>query len=347
MLNKIIKFSLGNRLTVLVITIVVMLAGLWALLQTDVDIFPDLSAPTVVVMTEAPGMAPEEVEKTVTFPIETAVNGAAGVRRVRSSSSTGFSVVWVEFDWDEDVYQARQMVSERINNLTNDLPASVGTPTLGPQSSILGEMLIIGINSDTVPLLELRALADRLIAPRLLSVKGVSQVSVIGGEEKEYQIMLSPERMRRMDVTLSQVLESVEGLNENVGGSIHYEYGNEYIIKGQIATTDPDDIARCVVASDGESIVTIADIAEVQIGGKQPRLGVASIEGQPSVLITVTKQAGAGTIGLTENIEKELSKLVKALPQGVNIHTDIFRQSDFIDHSIGNLQRSLFEGAIF
>ncbi len=347
MLNKIIHFSLANRLTVLVVTAVALLSGMWALLQTEVDIFPDLSAPTVVVMTEAPGMAPEEVEKTVTFPIETAVNGAAGVRRVRSASSTGFSVVWVEFDWNEDVYQARQMVSERINNLSNDLPAGVGAPTLGPQSSILGEMLIIGLTSDTVPLLELRAVADRVIAPRLLSIKGVSQVSVIGGEEKEFQILLSPERMRRMDVSLSQVLESVEGLNENVGGSIHYEYGNEYIIKGQVSTTDPEEIGRCVVASDGESIVTLDDIAEVTVGGKQPRLGTASIQGEPSVLITVTKQAGAGTISLTENIEKELQKLEHALPAGVSVHTDIFRQSDFIDNSIGNLQRSLFEGAIF
>ncbi len=347
MLNKIIHFSLTNRLTVLVITLVVVVAGMFALLETDVDIFPDLSAPTVVVMTEAPGMAPEEVEQTVTFPIETAVNGAAGVRRVRSASSTGFSVVWVEFDWNEDVYQARQMVSERLNNLANEMPEGAGVPTLGPQSSILGEMLIIGLTSDSVPLLELRALADRVISPRLLSVKGVSQVSVIGGEEKEYQILLSPERMRRMDVTLTQVLESVDQLNHNVGGSIHYEYGNEYIIKGQLSTTDTEEIARCVIASNGENIVTIGDIAEVKIGGKQPRLGVASIKGVPSVLITVTKQAGAGTIGLTEQLESELHKLEQAFPAGIEVTTNIFRQSDFIEHSIGNLQRSLFEGAIF
>ncbi len=347
MLNKIIHFSLANRLTVMVLSLVVVVAGLFALLNTEVDIFPDLNAPTVVVMTEAPGMAPEEVEQTVTFPIETAVNGAAGVRRVRSSSSTGFSVVWVEFDWGTEQLAARQIVSERIASVQADMPATVGTPTLGPQSSILGEMLIIGLTSDTVPLIELRAIADRVIAPQLLSVKGVSQVSVIGSQEKEYQIKLSTERMRNMGVTLTQVLESLDGFNENIGGGIHYEYGNEYIVKGALSTADIDQLAACVIASDSGGVVTIGDIAEIVVDGKYPRMGVASVRGIPSVLITVTKQSGAGTISLTNTIEEKLETIHHTLPSGIDIATDIFRQSDFIDHSIDNLQRSLFEGAIF
>lgn len=347
MLNKIIHFSLNNRLTVLVLGVVIVVAGLFALLGTEVDIFPDLNAPTVVVMTEAPGMAPEEVEQTVTFPIETSVNGATGVRRVRSSSSTGFSVVWIEFDWGMEQLEARQIVSERIANVANELPRTVGTPTLGPQSSILGEMLIVGLTSDTVPLLELRAIADRVIAPQLLAVKGVSQVSVIGSQEKEYQIKLSTERMRNMGVTLTQVLECLDGFNENIGGGIHYEYGNEYIVKGALSTSDLEQLSAAVVASDTDGVVTVGDIADVEIGGKNPRMGVASVRGVPSVLITVAKQSGAGTISLTKTLEEKLETIHRTLPAGIVVSTDIFRQSDFIGHSIDNLQRSLFEGAIF
>lgn len=347
MLNKIIRYSLNSRLTVLVLSAVVLVAGMITLFSTEVDIFPDLNAPTVVVMTEAPGMAPEEVEKTVTYPIETAVNGASGVRRVRSSSTTGFSVVWVEFDWDTDVYKARQIVAERIAGVGDQLPANVGTPTLGPQSSILGEMMIIGLTADTTSLMELRTIADRVLTPRLLSLAGVAQVSVLGGDEKEYQILLSPDRMRALDVSLSEVIDATAALNDNASGSIHYEYGNEYIIKGDINTTSLDDIAQAVVKADADGVVLVGDIAEVQIGGKQPRLGAGSVKGRPSVIITITKQPAVGTIGLTKKIDEMLAETAKTLPQDVVVSTDIFRQSDFIDNSIGNLQKSLFEGAIF
>lgn len=347
MLNRIIHFSLHSRLTVLVLTVVAMAAGMVALINTDVDIFPDLNAPTVVVMTEAPGMAPEEVEKTVTYPIETAVNGSSGVRRVRSSSTTGFSVVWVEFDWDTDPYLARQIVSERIAGVEGNLPSGTGTPTLGPQSSILGEMMIIGLTGDSISMVNLRDIADRLIAPRLLAVSGVAQVSVIGGDPKEYQILVSPDKLKYYGVSLDQVLEAAQNINDNVGGGILYQYGNEYIIKGDVNTTDTGQIGACVVSSDENGIVCIRDVADVTVGGSMPRLGAASVKGKPSVLVTVSKQPSIGTIGLTEQIESVLHELKPSIGPDVTVSTDIFRQSDFISNSIGNLQRSLFEGAIF
>lgn len=324
-----------------------MVLGVAALLQTEVDIFPDLNAPTVVVMTEAQGMAPEEVEKSVTFPIETAVNGASGLRRLRSSSTTGFSVVWAEFDWNTDIYLARQIVSERLAGVSDDLPPTAGTPTMGPQSSILGEMLIISLTSDSTSLLGLRDIADRVISPRLLAISGVAQVSVLGGEEMEYQIKLQPEQMRRLGVTMSETLDAVESLNDNVGGGVVYEYGNEYIIKGDFNTRDLDELAMSVVRSDADGVVRLSDIARVEVGGKQPKLGAASVKGHPAVLVTVTKQPHVGTIGLTKKIEDALASLHASLPADIEIGTDIFRQSDFIDNSIGNLQRSLFEGALF
>lgn len=245
MLNKIIKASLDNRLAVLVLSGVLLCVGVAVMMRTEVDIFPDLNAPTVVVMTEAPGMAPEEIEKTVTYPVETAVNGSAGVRRVRSSSTTGFSVVWVEFDWDTDVYRARQIVSEKLSEISGDLPPGVGSPTLGSQSSILGEMLIIGLTSDsTTTLTDLRTIADRQIRPRLLSIAGVSQVSVIGGDAKEFQIRLCPAKMQRHGVSLSEVREAVAGMNRNAPGSVVYDYGNEYIVKGDIMTADTAALAN-------------------------------------------------------------------------------------------------------
>ncbi len=348
MLNRIIKASLDNRLAVLVLSGVLLCIGVAVMMRTEVDIFPDLNAPTVVVMTEAPGMAPEEIEKTVTYPVETAVNGSAGVRRVRSSSTTGFSVVWVEFDWDTDVYRARQIVSEKLSEINGDLPPGVGSPTLGSQSSILGEMLIIGLTSDsTTTLTDLRTIADRQIRPRLLSIAGVSQVSVIGGDAKEFQIRLCPAKMQRHGVSLSEVREAVAGMNRNAPGSVVYDYGNEYIVKGDIMTADTAALANSVVVSDGARLVRLSDIAEVAVGGEEPRLGVASVEAQPAVLLTVTKQPGAGTITLTDKIDQQLATLSKTFPPGVEIHTDIFRQADFINNSISNLQESLFVGAIF
>ena len=236
MLNKIIRFSLNNRLLVIVAAALLMAAGVYVMNRTEVDVFPDLNAPTVVVMTEAGGMAAEEVEQLVTFPIETAVNGATGVRRVRSSSTTGFSVVWVEFDWDTDIYTARQIVSEKIAMATEELPENVGNPTLGPQSSILGELLIVGMTADTTSMLDLRTMADWTIRPRLLSTGGVAQVAVLGGDIKEYQVLIHPDKMKYYGVTLGEVMAVTRGMNQNTNGGVIYEYGNEYIVRGVVST---------------------------------------------------------------------------------------------------------------
>ncbi len=347
MLNRIIRFSLDNRIIVLALSGFLLLFGLIAVMNTEVDIFPDLNAPTVVVMTEAPGYAPEEVEKLVTFPIETAVNGATDVRRVRSSSATGFSVVWVEFDWGTDIYIARQIVSEKLAAVAESMPPGVGNPTLGPQSSILGEVMIIGLTSDSTSMIDLRSLADRVIRPRLLSIGGVSQVSVIGGDVKEYQILVSPEKMRYHGVTLQQVLDCTESINNNATGGVLYEHGNEYLIKGDINTRSIEDIAKTVVRSEGDSLILLSDIADVSTGPQEPRLGVASEKTKSAVLLTVTKQPSTGTIELVDKIKSELSSLKHNIPADIKISTDIFDQSEFIDSSISNLQVSLFEGALF
>ncbi len=347
MLDKIIKFSLDNRLLIVVLSVALLLGGMVALFKTEVDIFPDLNAPTVVVMTEALGMAPEEVEQLVTFPIETSMNGAAGVRRVRSSSATGFSVVWVEFDWSTKMQTARQTVAERLPALQSTLPSGAGIPTLGPQSSILGEILIIGLTSDSLTLGELRSAADRLIRPRLLAVSGVSQVSVIGGEVEEYSIVLLPEKMRHLGVTLQEVAAALENFNSNASGGIIYDYDNEYLVKATLSTSDVEEMGKVVVKSDGETPVLLNDIADIKIGAKTPEIGKASLNGESAVLITLTKQPRVGSIELTERIMDEIDNLKSTLPDGICINTDIFRQADFIGNSVSNLQSSLFEGAIF
>ena len=348
MLDKIIHFSLHNRLLILVASVLLLIGGTYTAFHTEVDVFPDLNAPTVVVMTEAGGMAAEEVEQLVTFPIETAVNGATGVRRVRSSSTTGFSVVWVEFDWDTDVYLARQIVSEKLAAASEDFPSNVGKPTLGPQSSILGELLIVCLTSDSTSMLDLRTLADWTIRPRLLSTGGVAQVAVLGGDIKEYQILLHPERMKYYGVTLSEVMDFTRGMNQNTNGGVIYEYGNEYIVRGVLSTTDVNKMARSVVKlGAGGAPVMLEDIADVKVGAQQPKLGLASEKGKPAVLITVTKQPNTGTIELTEKLEEALKDLQKNLPADVKVSTDTFRQSRFIESSISNVQSSLYEGAIF
>ena len=347
MLNKIIHFSLQNRLLVLVASVLLLIGGTYTAFHTEVDVFPDLNAPTVVVMTEAGGMAAEEVEQLVTFPIETAVNGATGVRRVRSSSTTGFSVVWVEFDWDTDIYLARQIVSEKLATVGESLPENVGNPTLGPQSSILGELLIVGLTADSTSMLDLRTLADWTIRPRLLSTGGVAQVAVLGGDIKEYQILLHPERMKHYGVTLGEVMEVTRGMNQNTNGGVIYEYGNEYIVRGVVSTEDVQEMARAVIKTAGGVPIVLEDVADVRIGAQQPKLGLASEKGKPAVLITVTKQPNTGTIELTEKLEAALKDLQKNLPADVHVSTDTFRQSRFIESSISNVQHSLYEGAIF
>lgn len=347
MLNKIIQYSLHNRLLVMIAAVALLVWGSITANNMEVDVFPDLNAPTVVVMTEAQGMAPEEVERLVTFPVETAVNGATDVRRVRSSSTTGFSVVWVEFEWGTNIYTARQIVSEKLATLGETLPSNVGQPTLGPQSSILGEIMIIGLTADTTSLQDLRTMADWTIRPRLLSTGGVAQVAVIGGDIKEYQILLDPARMKHYGITLEEVMPVVENMNQNATGGILYEYGNEYIVQGVMATTHTDELGKAVVKTIGGVPVLISDIAEISIGAKTPKLGLASEKGKPAVLVTVTKQPGTNTLELTDKLDASVADLQKTLPEDVKISTDIFRQSRFIDSSIDNIQKALFEGSIF
>ena len=336
-----------NRLVILVCALLLMIWGTYTAFNTDVDVFPDLNAPTVVIMTEANGMAPEEVERLVTFPVETAVNGAMDVRRVRSSSTTGFSVVWVEFDWGTDIYRARQIVSEKLAVLGESLPENVGKPTLGPQSSILGEMMILGLTAESTSLLDLRTIADWTIRPRLLSTGGVAQVAVIGGDIKEYQILLDPARMKHYGVGLNEVLDVCRNMNRNANGGVLYEFDNEYIIRGVLSTSKAEEIAQGVVKTVNEYPVTLGDIATVKIGGKSPKLGTASERTKPAVLITVTKQPDTSTEKLTEKLDEIVVDLRKNLPADVHVSTDIFRQSHFIDNSINNVKKSLFEGSFF
>lgn len=347
MLDKIIRFSLQNRAFVLMAAVLLMVGGIYTTSHIDVDVFPDLNAPTVVVMTEATGMAPEEVERLVTFPVETAMNGASDVRRVRSSSTAGFSVVWVEFDWGTDIYRDRQIVSEKLAEVGESLPPDCGKPTLGPQSSILGEAMIIGLDSDTTSMQDLRTLADWTFRPRLLSLGGVAQVTVIGGDMKEYQIKLSPEKMKHYDVSLQEVISATESMNRNSTGGVLYEYGNEYIIRGLLSTDDIDGIGRAVVRMQGDVPITLNNIAEIAVGPKAPVLGVASHRGKPAVLMTVTKQPDASTALLTEKLDKAVEDLKSQIPSDVNVSTDIFRQQKFIDSSIDNIKKSLYEGALF
>ena len=335
-------------MVILVIAALCLVAGIYSTMHTEVDVFPDLNAPTVVVMTEAEGMAPEEVERLVTFPIETAVNGATNVRRVRSSSATGFSIVNIEFDWGTDIYKARQIVSEKIAMVGADLPENVGNPTLGPQASILGELMIIGLTADTTSMQDLRTIADWTIRPRLLSTGGVAQVAVMGGDIKEYQILMDPGKMRRHGVSMDEVIYAVKGMNQNASGGTLYEYGNEYIVRGLLSTNDIDELKKAVVKTSENGLpITLDAIADVRIGPKTPVLGVASNDGKPAVLLTVTKQPNTNTLALTGRLDNALDELKANLPADVKINSQIFRQSRFIDSSIDNVKKSLIEGAIF
>lgn len=346
MLNKIITFSLKNRLLVLLSAVLLTLGGAYIASDMEVDVFPDLTAPTVVVMTEAHGMAPEEVERLVSFPIETAVNGATNVRRVRSSSSAGFSIVWVEFDWGTDIFKARQIVSEKLITIGEGLPIGVGSPTLAPQSSIMGEILLIGLTSDSTSQMELRTIAEWTIRPALLATGGVSQVTIIGGDFKQYQVLINPAKMKYYDVTLSELMETCNGMNQNATGGVMNEYGNEYIIRGMVRTNSLSEIGKAVVKLKGNYPVKLEDVAEVTIGSS-PKIGYSSLNGKPAVILTVLKQPNTNTLELTKTIDDNIAELKKSLPGHVTINTNIFRQADFIESSINNVQKALIEGSFF
>ena len=312
----------------------------------EVDVFPDLTAPTVVVLTEAHGMAPEEVEKLVTFPIETSVNGATNVRRVRSSSSAGISIVWVEFEWDTDIYKARQIVNEKITAVAEKLPQGVGNPTMGPQSSIMGEIMLVSVTADETSQIDLRTIADWTIRPRLLATGGVSQVIVIGGEYKQYQILASPQKMNYYNVSLNELLKASEEANGNSSGGFMNEYNNEYIVKGIGRTSDIKEIGKSVIKTVNGNTIKIEDVAEIKIGSSL-KIGDGSLKGQPAVIMTVMKQPSTNTLELTETIDASIADIQKNLPKDVHINTKIFRQADFINASISNIQKTLLEGTAF
>ena len=346
MLDKIIKYSLNNRLIILVSGLLILLAGSFITSRIDIDIFPDLNAPTVVVMTEAHGMAPEEVEKLVTFPIETAINGATGIRRVRSSSSTGFSIVWAEFNWGVDIYNARQIVSEKLQTINDALPTGAGNPMLAPQSSLLGEIMIFSISSDSIDPLQLRTLAEWEIRPQLLAVGGVAQITIIGGEYKEYQILADPYQMKNYEVTMNELLEASQSTNENASGGFINEFGNEYIIRGIARTTDIEEIGNTVIKMREGAPVLLQNVCTVKIGAA-PKIGDGSYRGESAVVITVNKQPNINTIDLTEELNTTISEIQEKLPDYIQFNKDIFEQSDFIDIAVSNVRKALLEGAVF
>ena len=347
MINKIIHFSLHNRLSVMIVSALMLIAGAYTASRMEVDVFPDLTSPTVVVMTEAPGMASEEVERLVTFPIETALNGATDVRRVRSATTTGFSTVTVEFDWGTDIYLARQIVAEKLSGIGERLPQGAQTPVLAPQSSLLGEVMVIGLTADSTSLEELRTLADWTLRPRLLSTGGVAQVTVVGGDIREYQIVASPQLMRHYNVSLDELLTATQSMNADASGGILNQYGNEYIVRGMVRTTSPEEIASSVVKLSPEGTpVTIADIAQVRTGGKTPKMGDASVNGIRAVRLSVTKQPATGTLELTDLLDTTIADIARNLPPDVQVTTEIFRQATFIESSVNNIERALIEGGV-
>ena len=346
MLNNIIDFSLKNRLLVLFMAFILLLGGSYVATQMEVDVFPDLTAPSVVVLTEAHGMATEEVERLVTFPIETAVNGATNVRRVRSSSATGISIVWVDFEWNTDIFKARQIVSEKLSTVAERLPENAGNPTLAPQSSIIGEIMIITVSSDSISPMELRTIADWQIRNRLLSIGGVSQVMVMGGDYKQYIVEADPERMDYYGVTFTELFKACNHLNQNATGSILNDFGNEYVIRGVIRTNNLYDIGNSVVKVHNGNPVSINDVATVRIGAS-PKIGAGYLNSKPAVVMTVLKQPETNTLVLTEKIDEAIASLTETLPAHVKIRTDVFRQSDFIKRAVDNVTRALIEGGLF
>ena len=346
MLNKIIRFSLENRLFVIFGAVLLLIAGGYMTSKMEVDIFPELTAPTVVVMTEAHGMAPEEVEKLVTFPIETTVNGATNIRRVRSSSSMGFSIVWVEFDWGTDIYNARQTVNERLVAVKDQLPEQAGDPFIAPQSSLLGEIMIIAITSDTKSPMELRTIAEWNLRPRLLSIGGVAQVATIGGEFKEYQILMNPELMKYYNVSLTEIIETSKSMNENATGGFIEQYGSQYMVRGVIRTNSIDELENIVIKMANNYPVKISDVAEVKIGSS-PKIGDGSYMGEKAVLLSITKQPNVNTIELTKRVNESLTDIQKNIGDDVYFHTDIYNQSEFIEVSINNVRKALLEGSFF
>ncbi|QGY46698.1 CusA/CzcA family heavy metal efflux RND transporter [Maribellus comscasis] len=346
MLNNIIKFSLKNKYFILFSSVVLVIFGTYTAQNMDVDVFPDLTAPTVVIMTDVHGMASEEVERLVTFPIETAVNGANDVRRVRSSSSQGFSFVWVDFDWGTDVYKARQIVSEKLIQVTAQMPVGAGQPILAPQSSVMGEIFFIGMQADSTSMMDLRTIAEWNVKPLILATGGVSQVTIIGGDLKQFQVLVDPQKMGYYKVSLEELAGICKGISQNSMGGIVRQYGNEYVIRGIARTFDLEELGNSFIKTRNGKPVRIRDVAEVKIGSAV-KMGYASHNSKPAIIVSVSKQPHVNTLEVTELIERNLEELKNTLPPDVHLDTKIFRQADFINTSVNNVQNALIEGAIF
>ena len=312
----------------------------------DVDVFPDLTAPTVVIMTDAHGMASEEVERLVTYPIETAINGATGIRRVRSSSSQGYSFVWAEFDWGTDIYKSRQIVSEKLLPVASQMPLGVDQPVMAPQSSVMGEIFFIGIQADSTSLMELRTISDWEIKPLILATDGVSQVTIIGGEVKEYQVLADPEKLMFYKTSFFELAETCKGISINSTGGILRQYGNEYIVRGIARTSDLEELGNSLIKTENGKPVRISDVSEIVIGSAV-KMGYGSRNANPAIIISVSKQPGTNTLDLTERIEERLASLIPSLPADIKMDTHIFRQADFIETSVKNVLKALVEGGIF
>ncbi len=346
MINNIIKFSLNNKYFILLCSVVLVVFGIRTAINMDVDVFPDLTAPTVVVMTDAHGMASEEVERMVTFPIETAVNGATDVRRVRSASSQGFSFIWVEFDWGTDIFKARQIVSEKLITISSQMPLGVGQPVLAPQSSVMGEIFFIGIQADSTSMMDLRTIAEWNVKPLLLATGGVSQVTIIGGDYKQYQVLANPYKMKVYNISMTELTETCKGISQNSTGGAVRQYGNEYVVRGMARSFDLEILGSTYIKSNNGKPVRINDVAELRIGSAI-KMGHASEDGTPAVIISVSKQPNTNTLDVTQHIEENLKTLQKTLPPDVRLDTHIFRQAGFIETSVSNVQSALLEGSIF
>ena len=344
MLNRIIRFSLNNRLFVMFAVVLTVIGGIYSAKNIEVDVFPDLTMPTVVILTDASNMAPEEVERLVTFPIETAVNGATNVRRVRSSSSQGFSFVWVEFDWGMDIYRARQIISEKMSLLSGQLPDGI-VPMLAPQSSVMGEVMFVGMQADSTSMMEQRTLAEWIIKPAILATGGVSNVTIIGGDYKQYQVLADPVRMEMYGVTMEELESAASSMCVNVGAGVVRDFGNEYNLRGMGRSNDVDELGSTVVKVNGDVSVRVADVADVVIA-PAVKQGYASMNGTPAIILSISKQPNVNTLSVTQNIERNLEDIAKSLPADVRLDTKIFRQADYIQSSVNNVGSSLIEGAI-
>lgn len=345
MLDKIIQFSLNNKYFILLCSILLIIFGVRTTKQMDIDVFPDLTAPTVVVMTDCHGLTSEEVERLVSYPIETAMNGATDVRRVRSTSSQGFSFVWVEFDWGTDISKARQVVSEKLVTVEGQIPAEVGQPVMAPQSSVMGEIFFVGLQSDSISPMELRDIAEWQVQPVIMSTNGVAQVTIIGGDYKQFQVLADPYKMDGYGVTMEELEQVCRSMSDNSAGSVVREYGNEYAVRGIARTADTSEMERTFVKMRNGQPVTVGDVARVTIAPAQ-KFGYGSANAKPAIVMSITKQPNANTLEVTEQIEQKLASMEKALPKGVTVNTHIFRQADFIHTSVSNVERALIEGSV-